>query len=135
MMMSSVVATGILILIPLLGIALQIFLSKRENKWLGLILPGVCVVYSLLMVLGMATFTSTTTQITTITEDGQVIENIVNEEKNESLMNKTSMITSTIAVFAISNIPTLVLMGIYFGCREKRKKNLQLEKMNIQDLE
>lgn len=135
MMMNSVVAAGVLLLIPLLGIALQIFLSKRENKWLGLILPGVCVVYSLLMVLGMATFTSTTTQVTTITEDGQVIENIVDEETDESLMNKISIIIFTIAVFAISNIPTFVLMGIYFGCRGKRKKNLQLEKMNIQDLE
>lgn len=131
----SVVAAVILILIPLLVIALQIFLSKRKNKWIGLILPSICIIYSLLMVLGMVTFTSTTTQVTTITEDGQVIEEIVDEEKNEQLTNKTSMITSAIAVFGISNIPTLVLIGIYFGCREKKKKNLQLEKMTIQDLE
>lgn len=131
----SVVITVLLILMPLLVIALQIFLSKKENKWLGLILPSICIVYSLLMVLGMVTFTSATTQVTTITEDGQVIEKTVDEEKNEPLMNKTSMITSAITVFVISNLPTLVLIGIYFGCREKKKKNLQLEKMSIQDLE
>jgi hypothetical protein len=39
------------------------------------------------------------------------------------------------STFLISNIPTIVLLGIYFGCREKMKLRSQLDKMNIQDLE
>jgi len=29
----------------------------------------------------------------------------------------------------------VILLGIYAGCRSRRKKNMELEKMNIQDLE
>jgi hypothetical protein len=39
------------------------------------------------------------------------------------------------STFLISNIPTIVLLGIYFGCREKIKLRSQLDKMNIQDLD
>jgi hypothetical protein len=35
-------------------IILQIFLSKRENKWLGLILPIINVIFSIIAVLNMA---------------------------------------------------------------------------------
>lgn len=31
--------------------------------------------------------------------------------------------------------PTIILLGIYFGCREKMNIRTQLDKMNIQDLE
>ncbi len=100
-----------------------------SGSWLGLILPGICIVYSLLTVIGMISFTSATKQRRIIAEDGQVIKKVVDEEKDRELINRA------LVVFGISNMPTLVLMGIYLGCREKRKKNLQLEKMNIQDLE
>ncbi|MGL5675858.1 MAG: hypothetical protein ACRDDX_05575 [Cellulosilyticaceae bacterium] len=125
----------VLLLLPSIGIALQVYLSRRKNKWLGLILPVVCIMFSLFAVLGMAAFTSVTTQVTTVTENGEIVEQIVNEEKNEPLMSATEMILSASAIFAIYNIPTLILIGIYVGCREKNKKNLQLQKMNIQDLE
>lgn len=125
----------VLLLLPCIGIALQVYLSRRKNKWLGLILPVVCIMFSLFAVLGMAAFTSVTTQVTTVTENGEIVEQIVNEEKNEPLMSATEMILSASAIFAIYNIPTLILIGIYVGCREKNKKNLQLQKMNIQDLE
>lgn len=42
------------------------------------------------------------------------------------------LLTSTIL---ISNIPTIILLGIYFACREKMELRSQLDKMNIQDLE
>lgn len=77
----------------------------------------------------MISFTSATKQRKIIAEGGQVIKKVVDEEKDRELINRA------LVVFGISNMPTLVLMGIYLGCREKRKKNLQLEKMNIQDLE
>ncbi|MEG0728064.1 MAG: hypothetical protein RR420_00440 [Anaerovoracaceae bacterium] len=37
--------------------------------------------------------------------------------------------------FLLNNIPTIVLLGIYFGSREKIKIRSQLDKMNIQDLD
>lgn len=90
------------------GILLQIFLSKRRSKWFGLILPAITFIYSLLVVLGIAVY------------DGN--------GGAEIFILKTS-------IFLISNIPTGVLLVIYFVCREKIKQVTQLEKMNNQDLE
>ena len=35
----------------------------------------------------------------------------------------------------LGNIPTLILLAVYFVCREKFRKRNQIEKMKIQDLE
>lgn len=126
----------IILLVLCVGIALQVYLSKRKNKWVGLILPTVCIIVSLFVVLGIVTFTSVlTTQVTTVTDKGEMVEQVVDERKNESLMSTKSLILSAGIIFVIYNIPTLILIGIYVGCRKKNKENLQLEKMNIQDLE
>lgn len=90
------------------GIFLQILLSKKKSKWFGLILPTTTFLYSLLMIFNIAVF------------DGMTGSEIF------------MLIAST---FIISNIPTIVLLGIYFGCREKIKIRSQLDKMNIQDLD
>lgn len=39
-----------------------------------------------------------------------------------------------ILVWLLGNIPTFVLLAIYFACRGKQHRNKQLDKMNIQDL-
>lgn len=88
-------------------IILQIFLSKRENKWLGLILPIINIIYSIMAVIGLFTFS------------GQSIGEIIMQ---------------LIMVFLVSNISTVILIAIYFACREKFKKKKELDKMNIQDL-
>jgi len=90
------------------GIFLQIFLSKKRSKWFGLILPTITFIYSLLMVSNIAVFEAM--------KGGEIF----------------MLLAST---FLISNIPTIVLLGIYFGCREKIKLRSQLDKMNIQDLD
>ena len=98
-----------IVMVLLVGaIFLQIFLSKKKSKWFGLILPTVTFLYSLLMILNIAVFEGM--------RGGEIF----------------MLIAST---FLISNIPTIVLLGIYFGCREKMKLRSQLDKMNIQDLE
>ena len=99
--------TIILILIFAAIIALQVFFSKKENKWLGLILPAIFFVYSILMVLSIAVF------------------------DDMSGWDVFSMLAST---FLLSNILTLILLGIYFAYRGKIKRNDELNKMNIQDL-
>lgn len=123
-----------LILLLVLIIAIQVFLSKRKNKWLGLILPHICLMFSFIAVLSMATFSSITSKVTTTDENGQIIEETIEESKNEPMMSTGSMVLSSVAVFCLYNIPTVILVGIYFGCRESMHKNIELEKMNIQDL-
>ena len=90
------------------GVALQIFLSKRKGKWFGLILPAITFLYSLLMVFGIAALDS---------------------------MRGVEVFLLVGTTLLYSNIPTIVLLGIYFGCREKMKTRDQIDKMNIQDLE
>lgn len=90
------------------GIFLQICLSKKKSKWFGLILPIITFLYSLVMIFNIAILDGMT--------GGEIF----------ILFGST---------FIISNIPTIVLLVIYFGCRENMKSRSQLDKMNIQDLD
>lgn len=97
-----------LFLILLVGvILLQIFLSKRESKWPGLVLPILCFLYGLLYPLNMMA-----------PSDGI----------------SAGFVVQLIAVWLLGNIPTIVLLIIYFACREKFRRSKQMDKMNIQDL-
>lgn len=99
----------IILLLIFAGIIwLQLFLSKKSNKWFGLIIPAIFFVYSILLVLNIAVF------------------------DNMSGWDVFSLLAST---FLLSNIPTIILLVIYFACREKIKRNDELQKMNIQDLQ
>ena len=53
-------------------IVLQIFLSKKENKWAGLILPFISFSFSLLTVLGILLYTTNTGTIIS-TVDGETV--------------------------------------------------------------
>lgn len=115
-------------------VVLQIFLSKRESKWLGLILPIISLLFSILMCLSVAGYSAILTEgVETVLENGEVVQQteILSEESGDI----ASIILPTILVFLLSNIPTIILTAIYFGCREKIKRDRALEKMNIQDLE
>lgn len=105
------ISTLLLFFVPVLfigGIFLQIFLSRRESKWFGFILPAITLFYSLLMVLSVAIY------------DG---------------MGSMEIFILIGSIVLICNIPTIIFLGIYFGCREKMKARRQIDKMNIQDLE
>ena len=98
----------ILSVVILVGmIALQVFLSNRENKWLGLILPGIWVVITTLASLFA-----------------------VQDPEVPALAQALSMVLGLL----LANIPSLILLAIYFACRRKFRRKNQLEKMNIQDL-
>lgn len=93
-----------------IGIAilmLHIFLSKKENKYLGLIIPSIYVLLSILTCVGAAMFIG-------------VID--------------ADTIVQSVIIFITYNIPTLIFMAIYFSCRKKVNKISELDKMNIQDL-
>ena len=134
-MNSTIIILIIMLMIGCLVVALQIFLSKKENKWLGLILPIICLVFSIMAVMGMLNFNTHTRISTIVTENGQTVKKeIINIDKKGPFMGASEMGLSIGMIFVVTNIPTVILIGIYRGCRRKRK-NLELEKMNIQDLE
>ena len=87
------------------GIFLQIFLSRRESRWPGLVLPLLTFLLSLLNVLNIADTGS-------VSENGLLV----------------------LVTVLIGNIPTLVLLAIYWAAREKRRIRAQMDKMNIDDL-
>lgn len=88
-------------------IVLQVFLSKRESKWPGLVLPIISFLFSLLYPLNMAA-----------PSEGVAV----------------GVIFQVLLVWLLGNIPTMILLAVYFGCRKKQHRNKQLDKMNIQDL-
>ena len=95
----------ILIVFVVGGILLQIFLSKREIKWPGLVLPALTALYSVVMVLNVAAMGTA----------GEVI-------------------AAVLSVVIMGNIPTLILLAIYFACRGKRRTRSEMDKMRINDL-
>jgi len=107
-MKEALPANLIILLLVLIGIVLlQIFLSKRESRWLGLILPAINVFLSLIIVFGRTFY------------------------GNESL---GQMVIAILSIFLMFNISTLILLAIYFACREKLRNIKEIEKMSIQDL-
>ena len=104
----NVILTLLFLLAVLVGaILLQIFLSRRKSRWPGLVLPALTFLYSLLSIFSMAVLPGATA---------------------------LSIASTLVMTLLLSNIPTLILLAIYFACREKQKRNRQLDKMNIQDL-
>ncbi|WP_324825853.1 hypothetical protein [Sinanaerobacter sp. ZZT-01] len=114
-------------------IALQIFLSRKKNKWLGLILPLICLIFSLIAAMGIPIFSTFTVTEQSISQGGEIINSAVESSTDQA--NLSSTIFMVIIVFLLYNIPTVILLSIYFACRETLKRKKELEKMNIQDLE
>ncbi|MGE4353778.1 MAG: hypothetical protein AB7D36_06815 [Oscillospiraceae bacterium] len=103
--------TVFIILISILVVAglvwLQIRLSHSKSRIPGLIMPAISFLYSLLLVFNLAAYDGT------------------------SILAATLQI---LLVLLIGNLPTYILLGIYFACRSEIKRNRAMEKMNIKDL-
>lgn len=83
----------VIVLLFIVGIvALQIFLSGKRNKWLGLFMPIISFLMTLIIPLNMVVPTEG------ITSD---------------------FLLSMLLVLVIANIPTVFLSLIYVACREK----------------
>ena len=104
-MARATTALFVLLMLAAAGVLLQIFLSRRESKWPGLILPGIGFLFSLVAVLNVAAVGSA----------GETIKAIL-------------------LVLVLYNVPTAVLLAIYLACREKFRKRREMDKMNIEDL-
>ena len=86
------------------GILLQIFLSKRESRWPGLMLPLLTFLYSLLMACSAVAYSGGSPW-------GPILASLI-----------------------LGNIPTVILLAIYAACREKSRNRSELDKMTIDDL-
>lgn len=116
------------------SIWLQIFLSKRTNRWLGLVIPLICFLFSIVMTLSVPYSSNTSLKVQEFAEDGSIVrEEVSKGESNHLSVGET--LATMIPVFAISNVSSIIYLAIYGACRESRKKNSELKKMNIQDLE
>lgn len=100
-----VVSLVILLVFVVGGVLLQIFLSRRESRWPGLVLPLLAFLYALLLVLNLR-------------DTGSVSQNVL----------------TLLAALLAGNIPTLVLLAVYWAAREKRRVKSQMEKMKIDEL-
>lgn len=101
-----IVVSLIILLVFLVGIVLlQIFLSRRESRWPGLILPLLTFLSALLLPLN-------------VMDTGSVSENIL----------------LAVVTLLAGNLPTLVLLAIYWAAREKFRVRNQMEKMGKQDI-
>ena len=87
------------------GIFLQIFLSRRESRWPGLVLPLLAFLWSLLGPLN-------------VMDTGSVSRNVL----------------LVLVTLLAGNIPTLILLAIYWAVREKRRVKDQIDKMKIDEL-
>lgn len=97
---------SIMIVLVLIGILatvgivlLQFFLSKKSNKWYGLVLPLIFFAFSLQHTL-------------TVMDTGSLWQNVI----------------SSASIFLLSNIPTVILLVTYFACRENLKRATQTKK-------
>ena len=111
-------------------VILQIFLSKKESKWPGLVLPFTSLGISVMAFLGILLF-SAYTYTTTLMVNGEVVQ----QTTPTQIGYASSIVVGAVYVFVLYNIPTAVLLAIYAGCRSKRNKLRALEKMSAQDLE
>lgn len=98
----------IYLLLGALVVYLQIYFSKMKSRWIGLILPGLTLIYSIIIVL-----------------------NIVEPSVDISTTQRIAMVLSA---FLTSNISTIILLAIYAVVRQKLKRKSEIEKMNIKDL-
>lgn len=137
-MMASVsgIAFVFVIFMALVPIALLVVLQVwlcRKGKWLGLILPALSLLLSLLLVFSLAAFTVGSTGSTRIDSNGQVIEEYQEQSDHTELAPRA--MGAVAGLFLVSNIPTVVFGGIWLHYNNRRDFQEDLKKMKIEDLE
>lgn len=101
---TTIVLAVVMLVFVVGGIFLEIFLARRKAKWPGLVLPGLTFLYTLVMALNI-------TSVGHGAHWGPLLGTLV-----------------------LGNIPTVILLAIYFACREKQGRDREQDKMRIEDL-
>lgn len=103
------ILTTLAVLAVLAGVVLlQVFLSGRENRYPGLILPALAFVCSFLLPLNLAA----------------PAEGIT-----------AAFLGKVLIVFLLANILTFILGAIYFICRERLRRRNEWERISLTDKE
>ena len=105
---------------------------QAGSRWLGLILPGLTLLASLLILLSMAAFTQVGASEVVYDEHGAVVE----EHHAEHWEAFTGAeLGAAGGVFLVANIPTVVLGGIWLHYKNRRDLREEMKRMDLQDLE
>ena len=160
-MMLSVVGASLvfgifMMLLPVaLLVALQVWLCRKSLK-LGLILPILSFLLSLLMVFSLGAMQMVTTSGAVVTggnelvvsgsSDGQVpaeeeeatplpgqVTDEVQEEHQVSIT--PGAVGALVGLFLVCNVPTVVFGGVWLHYKGRRDLQADLRKMKIEDLE
>jgi len=165
------VISGLLVMLLFLGIVGgvitmlvlgQVYLSKKESPWLGLILPIISFSLSMLIILAIVLFAVAPSEVgPTQIHSGRIylfdedFQNFPPERherfEEEGILAPQTEVSHLVdygtigaqparvslvigVVFVVFNIPTGILLIIYFSCRGKRRKQRALDIMSVQDL-
>ena len=124
---------GVIIIIAI--IKLQVFLSKKDNKLLGLIIPIVIFVSSLIFAFGfIPTHNKIETTQSTITETGEIVESSLDKKTSIGLIDHSLTTNSIIYTIVSNNAVNFVMLGIYFYCRHKKNTHFELKRMKAKEL-
>lgn len=117
-------------------VALQVWLSRRKAWWPGLVMPVLSFLMALLIVVGNFVFLSQSSTVSgTRVVDEQTSAVVYQAQQVQQAHDWTVGDTAQLGVLLlVGNIPTIVLLGVYYVGREKLRQENLLKKMNIQDL-
>ncbi|HZK56714.1 MAG TPA: hypothetical protein VFD17_00260 [Clostridia bacterium] len=104
-------------------IYLQLRLSRSENKYVGLVLPVISFLLSLIVVLGQVAYYETKVMINGVVTEQNVVRDV-------GVENYIALIFP----FLICNIPTIVLTAIYLGEKSRINTKRAIDRMKIEDI-
>lgn len=139
MMKTSVVGIGLLFgvfgaLLPFaLLVVLQVWLCRKSAR-LGLILPVLSLLLSVVLVFSLVFFQRATgySSLTVTDENGQVVQQ---EENFSGVSPMGETIAIAVVAFLVTNVPTVVFGGIWLHYKGREDTREDLKRMQIQDLE
>ncbi len=134
-MIKNIIVIICLICILIATIKLQIFLSKKDKKALGLIIPVFIFIISLVYSFGgtpMKPEIETSQAI--VSETGEALEEPLDTNISPTIINKSLALNSIIYTILIINIGNVVMLGIYFYYRHHKKISIELKRMKSKEL-
>ena len=97
----------ILFILLMAGVVLlEMYLSRKPSRWPGLVLPITAFVISLIYPLNMANLGG----------------------------DMAALIAQVLLVWLLANIPTFVLLAIYFAARRRMRRTREQNRMSAKDL-
>ncbi|MDR0326089.1 MAG: hypothetical protein LBI19_08370 [Oscillospiraceae bacterium] len=129
----------IIILLLLIGSAgviwLQIFLSKQESRWPGLVLPFSFISIFLFVAVALLLFSAFSSEnVSAQTNQNSEAIGEVSRSLADDGQIRVQILLQVFNLFLLFILPTAVLFAIYAACRSSRKKKRALDKMSVQDL-